>query len=257
LIVGLVRLVALGVDTALFVPVVLVTSLLDRDAKLGYRIARYWALVNARVAGMRLHVEGLEHLDPHVSYVFMSNHRSHLDVLALVRALWPYQLRWVTKRELTRVPGFGWALLATRQIIIDRARHDQALASLEHAKERLGRGISVVFFPEGTRARGDAMLPFKKGGFVFALQTGTPIVPIAITGTAAIMPRSRWLIRHGGDVRVTIHPPIATAGRPLDDRDALLAAVRDVLAASIGRAGAAAPAAQVAARRGWPAGAPA
>jgi 1-acyl-sn-glycerol-3-phosphate acyltransferase len=233
-ILGIVRLVLLIVDTVLFVPVVLLISLVDREAKLGYLVARWWALLNSRLAGMRLHVEGLEHLDTGRAYVFMSNHRSHLDVLALVEALWSYQLRWVTKKELTRIPGFGWALIATRQIIIDRSQHVQAIASLERAKERLERGISVVFFPEGTRGTGGVMRPFKKGGFVFAIDTGAPIVPIAISGTEAIMPRGRWLIRRGGDVRVVIHPPVMTATHSTDERDALLIEVRDVIAGSLG-----------------------
>jgi 1-acyl-sn-glycerol-3-phosphate acyltransferase len=233
-ILGVLRLVVLVLDTAFFIPLVLLASLADPHAKLSYRVARHWARLNAWIAGARVHVHGLEHLDPAASYVFMSNHRSHIDVLALVDALWDFQLRWIAKKELLRIPGFGWALLATRQIIIDRSDHAQALTSLERAKERLRNGISVVFFPEGTRGAG-TMLPFKKGGFVFAIQTGTPIAPISITGSAEIMPRGRWLVRKGGDVQVTVHPPISTAALTLDQRDALLESVADTIAVGAGQ----------------------
>jgi 1-acyl-sn-glycerol-3-phosphate acyltransferase len=222
---GIVRLILFGVETTVTIAVALVASLADAEAKLSYRFSQWWARAALKVCATRVHVDGLEHLDPARPYVFMSNHRSNLDVLALVEALWDFQLRWVAKEELARIPGFGWALRATKHIIINRADHAQAVASLAAAERRMGSGISVVFFPEGTRG-GEQMLPFKKGGFVFAIETKTPIVPIAITGTSSILPRGHWLLRHGGDVRVEVQPPIATADLTLADRDALMAAVR-------------------------------
>ena len=230
MIVGIVRLIVFMLDTAVVIPIVLLVSLADRHAKLAYRVAQRWAWLNVRLCHTRVHVRGLEHLDPAASYVFMSNHRSNLDVLALVEALWDFQLRWVAKKELLRIPFFGWALKASKQIIVNRADHAQAMASLAIAKDRIRNGISVVFFPEGTRSKGP-MLPFKKGGFVFAIETGTPVVPIGISGTARILPRDGWLVRGGGDVSVVVQPPIPTAGLSLDQRDALLAQVEREIAA--------------------------
>lgn len=232
MILGIVRLIVFAADTALWIPTVVVASFADRDARLAFRVARWWAWLNLKVSSARLAVDGLEHLDPRRSYVFVSNHRSHLDVLVLMVALWEFQLRWVAKEELFRVPLFGWALRAMKQILVNRRDHAQAVASLEAATQRMRDGISVVFFPEGTRAGGQ-MLPFKKGAFVFALQTGAPIVPIGISGTASILPRDGWLPRHGGDVRVSIRPPIPTVSRSLDERDALLGDVHREIAASI------------------------
>ncbi len=234
MILGILRLIVFIAATALWIPAVILASLADRDARLAFRLAQLWAWLNFRVAGARISVAGLEQLDPNRSYVFVSNHRSNLDVLALVVALWDFQLRWVAKEELFRIPFFGWALRATKQILVNRADHAQAVASLERAKQRMHDGISVVFFPEGTRSMGPTMLPFKKGGFVFALATGAPIVPIGITGTASILPKGSWLPRGHADVRVAVRPPIETAGRSLEERDALLAAVRASIAAAIG-----------------------
>ena len=229
---GIVRLLVFTVDTVAWIPAVLVASLFDRDARAAFCVAQYWAWFNLKLCGVRLTVDGLDHLDPRRSYVFMSNHRSNVDVLALVVALWDFQLRWVAKEELFHIPLFGWALRAMKQIVVNRGDHAQALASLATAKQRMHDGISVVFFPEGTRGEG-TMLPFKKGGFVFALETGIPVVPIGISGTASILPRAGWLVRRGGDVQVSIRPPIPTAGRTLDDRDALLAETRAAIGASI------------------------
>ena len=230
MILGIVRLIVFLLDTALWIPVALVASLADPDAKLAYRFARRWAWFNVKLLGTRVLVRGLEHLDPTKSYVFISNHRSNLDVLALVVALWDFQLRWVAKLELIHIPLFGWALKATKQIIVNRTDHAQAIASLMLAKERIGHGLSIVFFPEGTRSRGE-MLPFKKGGFVLAIKTGTPIVPIGISGTAKILPRNGWIVRRGGDVQIVICPPIPTATLSLADRDALLAQVEGAITA--------------------------
>jgi 1-acyl-sn-glycerol-3-phosphate acyltransferase len=229
---GAVRLFVFVLDTAIAILCVLLASLADRDAKLAYKVARIWAWLNVKLCDTRVTVRGLEHLDPTRSYVFMSNHRSNLDVLALVGALWDFQLRWVAKEELFHIPLFGWGLRATKQIRVNRADHAQALASLAEAKQRMRDGVSVVFFPEGTRGTG-TMLPFKKGGFVFALDTGAPLVPIAITGTEHLLPRGTWTVRRGGEVRVTICPPIPTATRLREDRDALLAEVRRVIASRV------------------------
>jgi 1-acyl-sn-glycerol-3-phosphate acyltransferase len=231
-ILGIVRLIVFVVDTVLWIAVVILASVFDREGRAAFRVAQCWAWMNLELVGVRLVVEGLERLDTRQSYVFVSNHRSNLDVLALVGALWDFQLRWVAKEELFHIPLFGWGLRATKAIRVNRADHAQALASLAEAKQRMRDGVSVVFFPEGTRGTG-TMLPFKKGGFVFALDTGAPLVPIAITGTEHLLPRGTWTVRRGGEVRVTICPPIPTATRLREDRDALLAEVRRVIASRV------------------------
>lgn len=230
---GLARLIVYTLDTAAVVPLVLVISAVDRHAKLAHHVVQYWAWLNVKVCGSTVEVEGLEQLDPDTSYVFMANHRSNFDVLALVSGLWDFQLRWVAKEELARIPLFGWALRATGQIVVDRRDHAQAVASLAAAKARIRDGISVAIFPEGTRGTGK-LQPFKKGGFVFAIETKTPIVPIAIVGTESILPRDAWTVRHGGCVRVLVHAPIPTADLSFADRDLLLAEVERAIASMLG-----------------------
>ncbi|MGH7899027.1 MAG: lysophospholipid acyltransferase family protein [Candidatus Binatia bacterium] len=219
---------ALGVvlNTLVFGLIVILVCLFERDGKLGYRVAKLWIAINLWLSGVRLKARGLENLDPSRSYVFMSNHRSNTDIVALGWALWDYQLRWVAKKELLKVPVFGWGLKALKNIIIDRTNHAEAVRTYAEAGERMRRGISVIVFPEGTRGIGDELLPFKKGGFVLAIETGTPIVPIGIVGTAAVLPRDGWQIE-SGDVEVRIGKPIETANLTVKDRDQLVARVRE------------------------------
>jgi 1-acyl-sn-glycerol-3-phosphate acyltransferase len=160
----------------------------------------------------------------------MSNHRSAADIVAIGVALWDYQIRFVAKKELLRVPVFGWGLWAMRNIIIDRRNQVQAVRSYAVAGQRIRRGISVVVFPEGTRGDGPEMLPFKKGGFVLAIETGTPIAPVACVGTELVMPR-RSLRIESGTVQVRIGKPIETTGVSYKDKERLIEEVRSSIEA--------------------------
>jgi 1-acyl-sn-glycerol-3-phosphate acyltransferase len=191
-----------------------------------FDVARFWARLNLAAFGIRVRTRRLAHLDPKATYVFMANHRSHLDVLAVIAALGEFQLRWVAKRELTRVPFFGWALKRAGHIIVDRGDHAQAVATLRAAERQTDAGISVIIFPEGTRApTAEALLPFKKGGFMLAIQTGLPIVPIAVRGSLPLLPKKGWRIR-AGTIEVVVGAPILVAGVP---REELMARVRGFL----------------------------
>jgi 1-acyl-sn-glycerol-3-phosphate acyltransferase len=219
------RLALFALDTACFIPIVMLAAIGDPEGRRAYRVARVWARLNVRLCGVTIEVDGRERLDPSVAYVFMSNHRSAFDILALVLALEAFELRWVAKRELCDIPGFGAALRATKQIFVDRSDHARAVASLDAARGRIRAGSSVVFFPEGRRSTGP-LLPFKKGGFVFAIETGAPIVPIGISGPRSLVCSGGVLGRLHATIRVVVRPPVETAELDLDDRDALLERVR-------------------------------
>jgi 1-acyl-sn-glycerol-3-phosphate acyltransferase len=219
------RLFLLVVSTLIVAPTVTAICLFERDGKVGYRLARWWMAFNLWMSGVRVKVSGLERLDRSRQYVFMSNHRSAADIVAIGWALWDYQIRFVAKKELQRVPVFGWGLWALKNIIIDRSNHVQAVRSYAVAGQRIRRGISVVVFPEGTRGVGDELLPFKKGGFVLAIETGTPIAPVAIVGTSAVMAKNSLRVE-SGVVEVRIGDPIDTAAISLKEKDRLLQGVR-------------------------------
>jgi 1-acyl-sn-glycerol-3-phosphate acyltransferase len=198
---------------------------LARPRGTGFMVcARRWARGILRAAGVEVRVEGLRLLEPGRSYVFMSSHQSHLDVVALLHAL-PFDLRAVAKRELARIPLFGWALAAAGFIFVDRSNRERAIASLRRAGDILRAGRSILVFAEGTRSPDGSLLPFKKGGFMMALEAGAPVVPVAISGSREVLPKQSLDLRPG-TIRVRVLPPIETAGRGAQGRDALMAEVR-------------------------------
>jgi 1-acyl-sn-glycerol-3-phosphate acyltransferase len=213
---SILKLVFVAVHTVVIAPIVVALALVV-DERFAYRLCLVWVRVNLRVCGVRVHARRLAPLAPGSPYVFMSNHRSQFDILAVASVLGDFQLRWVAKKELLRVPAFGWALRHTGHIIIDRGDTAQAVASLRAARAKMQAGISVMIFPEGTRARpGQDLLPFKKGGFMLALDAGVPVVPIVVRGSAAVLPRDSWLPR-GGDIEVVVGTPIPVAGVTRDE----------------------------------------
>ena len=193
------------------VPAALLTilfGLFDSYGKRVYGISRLWAWAILRVGGVSVKVRGLDQLRSRQPYVFMVNHQSNIDIPALVQALPAFQLRWIAKRELLWVPFFGWAMWAAKHIVIDRSDRSDALAVLTKARQQIDQGISIVVFPEGTRSTDGSLLPFKRGGFLLAVKTRMPIVPVAIRGTGRILPKGSWRIARG-EIEITVGSPIS------------------------------------------------
>jgi len=190
-----------------------------------------WArgLCWASLVGVR--VEGREHARPGQSFVILANHQGNFDILALYGYL-GRQFRWVMKQELRKVPFLGPACAAIGHVFVDRRDPQRAIASLEAAKPRLAGGVSVLFFPEGTRSPDRRLLPFKKGGFVMARQLGFPILPVSITGSHEVLPKG-CLFPRPGRIVVRFHPPVDPADFPTDE--ALVARVRETIASGLER----------------------
>jgi 1-acyl-sn-glycerol-3-phosphate acyltransferase len=154
--------------------------------------------------------------------IFMGNHQSQLDPPYLLGAI-PVHAVYIAKRELKWVPFIGWAAAAAGAIFIDRSNRERAVASLHEAAMKIRGGRNVVIFPEGTRTRTGALLPFKKGGFNLALDAGVPIVPFAIQGGFRILPKGAKRVRPGL-YEIRFGAPVDTAAFP--EREALMAQVR-------------------------------
>ena len=207
---------------------------LDRSGDLVLKLARLWSRILLWTAGVRLTVRLRAPLDPRQPYVFVANHLSTVDIWALFIAL-PVNIRFIAKKQLGQIPIFGWAMAAGRFIFIDRQNPAAARRSIERAAERIRSGSSVAVFPEGTRSRDGLLAPFKKGGFHLAMSAGVPVVPIAITGAGHVMPPGHLLVRPG-PVLIDVGEPIPTAGMKPEDRDALVARVRDDIQRRTGQA---------------------
>jgi 1-acyl-sn-glycerol-3-phosphate acyltransferase len=213
------------------VPAALLIILLgpfDRDGKHVQRITSLWTKMILTVSGVALKVKGLSQIDPKRQYVFMVNHQSNIDIPVLVQSLPDLRLRWIAKKELLWVPFLGWAMWAAKHITVNRADRFDALATLKKARERMKDGVSLAIFPEGTRGIEGDLLPFKRGGFLLAVKTGTPIVPVTINGSAAILPKGDWRIR-SGQIEVVIGTPVSVENYRPGTLRALSAHVRELL----------------------------
>lgn len=209
-----------------FATAAIATAAMAPRSRLQIRLLRAWARTLLVLGGFRLRVEGLEHAPTDRQYVLMANHQSRLDIPALLAAL-PTSLdvRFLAKRSLFRVPFLGWAMRALGFVSVDREDGSTAPAMFAAARGQLERGRSVLVFPEATTALDDRLLPFRRGGFLLALKSRLPILPVGLTGTADGLPPGRLGFRPG-PVAVRIGRPIDTRGRAVRDRDGLADAVR-------------------------------
>ncbi len=205
----------------------LLLRLLDRTGDRVLDLARAWSGWVTSFAGVKIVVENRASLDPAQPYVFMANHASSLDIWAAFVAV-PRRLRMIAKKQLARIPLFGWVMWAGRFIFIDRKNGVSARRSIEEAGNRIRNGDSVLIFPEGTRTRDGSLGPFKKGGFHLAVRAGVPIVPLALRGTRELMPAGSYLLR-AGKVTAIIGEPIPTQGLSEQDRANLHERVRVVV----------------------------
>jgi len=192
-----------------------------------------WAVRTfALIVGIRVEVRGRENLRPDQTVVYMSNHVSMLDGPLLVAHL-RRRVRVIIKKEAFRLPVVGTGMKFIGFVPVDRKGGDTGKAVIEKAVETVkASGDAFVIFPEGTRSRDGALQRFRRGGFFLAVETGSPIVPAALQGTRALMPKGSFFIR-SGRVRITILPAIETKGTRVEDLPGLMDRVRGAIAESL------------------------
>ncbi|MGD8664916.1 MAG: lysophospholipid acyltransferase family protein [Desulfobacterales bacterium] len=205
----------------------MVLSYFVKSGDILHKIARFWGRSILVVSRIKVTVEGLSRIDPQHPYIYMPNHQSNFDIPVLLGHL-TVQFRWLAKKELFKIPIFGHAMRKAGYISIDRQNRQSAFESLEVAADKIRNGISVLIFPEGTRSRDGKIRPFKKGGFVTAINAGVPIVPIIINGTRAIMTKGKFRV-NPGQIHMSIQEPIDTTAYCLDNKEALMECVRRVI----------------------------
>jgi 1-acyl-sn-glycerol-3-phosphate acyltransferase len=197
-------------------------------------LAKHWARIVIWLAAARVTVQGTRNIpSTEESYIVAMNHQSNMDIPILIYSL-PVQLRFIGKVEIRKVPVFGSALIKAGHFLIDRRDHQKAMEGIRAAGELLRqRGVSVVFAPEGTRSRNGKLLPFKKGAFVMAIETGIPILPVTIDGSRLSLPKGSFWARKT-EVTVSIHQPLPTESLSYDDRDELSEKTRSIIEKSLG-----------------------
>ena len=177
-----------------------------------------------------MEIEGMEHISAGQSYIIMSNHQSYHDIFVIGSL--PVFIHWMAKKELFRIPIFGWILKWIDAISIDRDNVSKASSSIRRAVGRIREGATVLIFPEGTRSPTGELLPFNEGGFFLAILSHVPIVPVTINGTHHVMPKGSLRVS-SGVVKVTINRPVATDSFTLKDHKILQDHIRKLFSENL------------------------
>lgn len=218
----------LGLGSAFFSVLTLLVSWVPPRTVLPFAVARLWARGVLVSSGVRVEARFDPTFDPQASYVYLSNHQSLMDI-PVVLVSCPGQVRLIAKRSLFQIPIFGWAMAAAGFVSVDRKDRSSARETFASASDKLKRGISILMFPEGTRAKAEVLLPFQRGGFLLALRSGLPIVPVGLRGTREVRGTDNLLI-HPRTVEVRFGAPIDPATYGLRRKRELTAEVRRQIA---------------------------
>ena len=212
-------------------PALIILWIINRRMWL-YPLAQWGARTWLRACGATVKVSGRENVDPNRSYVFASNHRSYLDTATLFFYA-GQKMGLVAKAELLKAPVFGQGMSFVNIIAIDRSNPERALASMNQARKVMADGYSFGVFVEGTRGMPGELLPFKKGAFHLALQTGVAIVPVAIKNSDWMMGK-RTGVAFSGEIEMVLLKPIETGGKTGEDLMDLLTETRTAIAEELG-----------------------
>lgn len=218
--------------TVVFSVAVMVHMALFRDQDVFFVYARLWSRLLLWLSGVNVIVNGTEYLSPTERYIYITNHTSMFDIPVLLAFL-PDNVRIMYKRELERIPVFGWGLKMSPFIAIDRSKSREAADAIDETVRTLATGSSVVIFPEGTRSPDGLVRAFKRGAFSLAARSGRAIAPIAILGANAIMPPRTKRLRPG---TITLHimpPQRLPEGAGRNEEIAMMQSMQEQIAARV------------------------
>jgi 1-acyl-sn-glycerol-3-phosphate acyltransferase len=182
-------------------------TLVDRSYKLFFKVTRIYSSGVLFISGIKVKTTGLENFDHSGTYIYVSNHSSQYDIPAIQYTA-PSKVSIMYKKELVKIPIFGWQLAISPYIKVDRSNPEQAFKSIEKAKQlMIKKNVSVLLFAEGTRSRNGEIQPFKRGAFYLASRSGFPIIPVTVNGTAKILPKGTFKIKKG-EIHVHYDKPV-------------------------------------------------
>jgi 1-acyl-sn-glycerol-3-phosphate acyltransferase len=186
----------------------IITLPINYHGQVFHFLSRIWSRAILFAGRVKITVEGLENVDKNKNYIYIANHSSQFDIPVVLAGL-PFNIRLLAKRELTKIPLFGFALKSGGFIIVDRDKSMKAMQSLEQAAQKIKHGISVLLFAEGSRSMDGSIQPFKRGAFYLASKSGIPIIPLTIIGSHYVLPKKQLRIR-SGTIKLVIDKPILT-----------------------------------------------
>lgn len=208
---SLLRLLVLVLFTVFVSTLEILAVPFHRTGKIFHQLARFHARGVLALSGVRLSPSGIGNIDLSRNYVFVSNHASYFDIPAVLAGI-PQDVRLVYKKELHRVPFFGWGLkLGKTYIAIDRGQSSDAMQTIEATARKIREGSSVLLFAEGTRSPDGKLQAFKRGPFNLAVKAGIPVVPVTIIGSNRVLPRDSWKVTPG-PISITVDAPIPPPG---------------------------------------------
>jgi 1-acyl-sn-glycerol-3-phosphate acyltransferase len=207
----------------------MIFAVIDRSYIVYFKISKIFSGGVLLISGIKLEVTGLENIDKDKTYVFVSNHSSQYDIVVLQKII-PNRMAMIFKKELAKIPFFGWQLAMGPYVMIDRENYEKAMKSIEEAKEKMKKqNISIVVFAEGTRSKTGEIQPFKRGAFRLATQVGYPIIPTTVIGSNKIMPKGTYKLRRG-TIKVHFDQPIQSEGiKTRQEEIDLMNRVRDII----------------------------
>jgi 1-acyl-sn-glycerol-3-phosphate acyltransferase len=205
---------------------VILATVVNPQSSYPLTITHIWGALLVKCVGVKLKIYGRENLEKIGSCIYAANHQSAFDIFVLLAVLPP--VKFLAKIELFSIPLFGTALARSGSLQVDRSNRKASMKSIERAARAVREGSSIIIFPEGTRSTSGEMLPFKKGGFVLAIKSGQPIVPVTISGAGAVLPRG-WGRIHPGTIKVVIDRPIPTDTYKSKNKDELMTLLREVI----------------------------
>lgn len=225
--------VVFGVAILLFLagPFCVLYALIRRSPDILYAVGRVGCRLGLYLGGVKVVVRGRKNIEAGKTFLFLANHQSYCDPPALFVSI-PRDVRLILKKELRKLPLLGLIMEMGGFVFIDRKDRVQSVTGMKQAVRQLQHGHSFLIYPEGTRTRTGELGPFKKGPFIMAIESGIPIVPISVRGSYDIMPPHRFTVKPGTIV-ITFHPPIATNGLLLADRERLTERVRETIASAL------------------------
>ncbi len=217
--------ITLVIATIVFGTLALLTVAVLKQYKIAHNYGEIWSWLILAASGVKVKVHGPKDLNPDKAYIFAANHASQFDIFALYISI-PIEFRWLAKVELFSIPILGHAMKAIGYIPIDRTNRKAAFESIDHAAKEVKNGKSIIIFPEGTRSTDGILQNFKKGGFILAIKSQQPVVPVSIGGSHKVLRKHDWKI-HPGTITVKFGKPIPTQGMTVKDRDKLIELVRN------------------------------